>query len=155
MHRSARIAVAALAIGTLGLAGCGSDGESSPSSDVRTADYQLDRWSDLGRRSAWVTLTSRTDGKTTAVVDFFVVRSDETRDDLYPVALVEGDCASPGAVLQKLGTVSAGISTVLLDETLDDLTGPVAEGAAFVIYKPDGKTVAWCGATLTTGKPAS
>ena len=144
----AAIAVAA----AVALAACGGSSEPSPppaaaaSAAPRTVDYQLERLGDLGLREAFFTLTGRTDGKTTAVLDFYVPREDGSTDDVYPTAIRAGGCPGEGAVQHDLGPLSAGTSVLVLDAPIDDLAASLDAGeAAIVIMAPDAKEVAWCG----------
>jgi hypothetical protein len=132
-----------------GLTACGG-GNSPPAAAStfvpRTVDYELARLGDLGLREAFVTLNGRTDGKTTAVVDFYVPRVDGANDDVYPTAIRGGGCPDAGAVQHDLGPLSAGTSVLVVDAGIDDLAGALDDGdAAVVIMSPDGKKVAWCG----------
>jgi hypothetical protein len=125
-----------------------SSGEAStaPAFAPRSADFTLLRRSDIGTHDAVVTFTSRTDGKTSASVDFYVPRTEKTRDDVYPVSLQEGICSSLGETTTSLGDLSAGITVVVLEESFDDAVEPLrGGGSSLVILTPDKKTVAWCG----------
>jgi hypothetical protein len=142
------------AIGVAALApACGGDDETpsagasgSAGFTARSADFPLPRRSDIGTKDAFVTFTSRSDGKTTAAVDFYVPRTPETQDDVYPVSVQEGDCSSLGRTTISLGDLSAGVSVVLLEETFDEAVEPLKGGSSsVVILKPDKKTIAWCG----------
>ena len=139
----------------IGVAGCGGGDESSSSAPVaaaeapRTADYELARMSDLGLREAFVTLTERSDGKTTAVVDFYVPREGGARDAVYPTAIRAGGCSDTGDVEHDLGRLSAGTSVLVLDAGVDEVASTLDEGLSTVaIMAPDGSTVAWCGPTV-------
>ena len=113
---------------------------------ARSADFPLPKRSDIGTRDAAVTFTSRSDGKTDAVVDFYVPRSPETRGDVYPVSIEEGDCSSLGSKIISLGDLSSGISVVLVEKAFDEAVLPLQGGSSsVVIRKPDKKTIAWCG----------
>ena len=147
----ALIAATVLAIG---VAGCGGDEETSskgapPSSTeltARSADFTLTKRSDIGTKDAYVTFTTGSDGKTTALVDFYVPRTPETRGAVYPVAVQEGDCTSLGGTTIALGDLSPGITSVALEEPFDEAVLPLQEGSSsLVIMKPDQKTIAWCG----------
>ena len=130
---------------------CSGDEASSASASgseftARSADFTLPRRSDIGTKDAYLTLTSRSDGKTTAAVDFYVPRTPETKGNLYPVSVHEGACASLGATTSSLGELSSGITVVLLNEPFDDAVGLLQGGSSsVVIMKPDKKTIAWCG----------
>src|SRR5215211_2058374 len=110
-------AAAGVVISAVALSGCGGR-DTSPSADSssvrqgssftpQTADFELTRMGKLGLRQAFFTLTERSDGKTTAVVDFYVPRENGAQDDLYSVSLRTGGCASLGAVEHNLGRLSA------------------------------------------------
>ena len=102
--------------------------------------------SELGLRQAFFTLTERSDGKTTAVVDFYVPRENGAQNDLYPVSLRKGGCESPGAVEHDLGRLSATVTVLLLDIPTNQLIRKLQTGkTSVVIHAPDTKTVAWCG----------
>jgi hypothetical protein len=137
-------------------AGCGGDG-ATPSSaapagtgstefTADSADFPLTIRSDIGTHDAYVTFTSRSDGKTDAVVDFYVPRTPETRGDVYPVSIQEGECSSLGDTTVSLGDLSAGVSIVLVDEAFDEAVLPLKEGSSSIVIKePDKQTIAWCG----------
>jgi hypothetical protein len=144
---------AAVAAGIAVLAtACGGsdDAVASDSSDstARSVDFSLARLSDIGTKEAYVTFTSRSDGKTTAVVDFYVPRTPESRGDVYSVSVQSGACSSLGEQTISLGDLSAGVTVVVLDKRFDDAVAPLSGGeSSLVIMKPDRKTVAWCGPT--------
>ena len=92
-----------------------------------------------------MTFTSRSDGKTTAVIDFYVPRTPEARGDVYSVSVQEGSCSSPGETTVPLGDLSAGVTVLVLDQSFDEAVAPINGGRSLVIMKPDKKTVAWCG----------
>jgi hypothetical protein len=163
-HRSRRPVVAALtatlfAIGVaVSAAGCGGGSEASPTGasgtaasgstefTVQSADFQLPMRSDIGTHDAYVTFTSRSDGKTNAIVDFYVPRTPQTRGDVYPVSIHDGDCSAPGSTTISLGDLSPGITTVLLEKAFDEAVLPVKGGSSsVVIMEADKKTIAWCG----------
>lgn len=136
------------------VAGCGGSDESAePSAEPqasasppRTADYQLARVGSLGLREAFLTLTGRADGKTTAVLDFYVPRDGDSRDNLYPIAVRTGTCARPGDVRHDLGSQSSGTNVLVIDSTVDELADSLDSGLSTVaIMAPDGEAVAWCG----------
>jgi hypothetical protein len=148
------IAATAFAVVVIALfAACGGNDERSATSSstssnftARTSEFSLVRRSDIGTKDAYVTFTSRSDGKTTAVVDFYVPRSPEARDDVYSVSVQDGGCSSPGATTVSLGDLSAGVTVVVLDQSFDEAVAPINGGeSSLVIMKPDKKTVAWCG----------
>jgi hypothetical protein len=136
------------------LAGCGGgDGSAersaepqAPASPPRTADYQLARVGGPGIREAFLTLTGRSDGKTTAVLDFYVPRDPDSRNDLYAIAFRAGTCDRPGALKHDLGEQSSGTSVLTVDAGVDELADSLDSGRSTVtIAATDGKTVAWCG----------
>ena len=158
VHRRSA-AAAGVVLSAVALSGCGGGDASPPahSSSVQqgssftpqTADFELARVGKLGVRQAFFTLTERSDGKTTAVVDFYVPRENGTRDDLYSVSLRKGRCAAPGAVEHDLGRLSATTTVVLLDAPIDQLVDELETGkASVVIEAPDAKSIAWCGPLL-------
>jgi hypothetical protein len=149
-------AAAGVVISAVALSACGGRDTlpSADSSSVRQgssftpqrADFELTRMSKLGLRQAFFTLTERSDGKTTAVVDFYVPRENGAQDDLYSVSLRTGGCASLGAVEHDLGRLSASITVVLLDAPIEQLVDELQTGkASVVIQTPDAKAIAWCG----------
>ena len=148
-----RVTTATLfAIAVVALAACGGDEAASTAASAsaeftaRSADFQLPRRSDIGTKDAYVTFTSRSDGKTTTAVDFYVPRTPETRGDVYPVSVHDGNCSSLGKTTISLGDLSSGVTVVLLEETFDEAVRPLREGSSsVVIMKPDKKTIAWCG----------
>jgi hypothetical protein len=158
-HRSRGPAVAVFVLGAAVLAaGCGGGGNGSstgksaapaappPAFTPQSADFSLALRSKIGTHDAHVTLASRSDGKTDAVVDFYVPRTKDTRDDMYEVSVQEGDCASLGSTTISLGELPAGVTTVLLEEGFDEAVKPLQAGSAsLVITEPDKKTIAWCG----------
>jgi hypothetical protein len=144
---------AALAIGVAAFAtACGgadkpSDGASASGEfTARSIEFALARRSDIGTKDAHVAFTSRSDGKTTAVVSFYVPWAPETRGNVYPVFAPEGTCSSPRETTVSLGDLSAGVTVLVLDESFDQAVAPLnAAESSLVIMKPDEKTVAWCG----------
>ena len=141
-----------LAIGVVPLAACGEDETASPATTgsaeftARSADFQLARRSDIGTKDAYVTFTSRSDGKTTTAVDFYVPVTPETKGDLYPVSVHDGSCSALGKTTISVGDLSAGITVVLLKKAFDEAVKPLEGGSSsVVIMKPDKKTIAWCG----------
>jgi hypothetical protein len=134
-------------------AACGGNDETSSTGasgsaefTARSADFPLPRRSDIGTKDAYVTFTSRSDGKTSAAVEIYVPRTPETQGDTYPVAVQEGDCSSLGGTTISLGDLSDGISIVLLEEAFDEAVLPIEGGSSSVVIRePDKKTVAWCG----------
>ena len=136
-------------------AACGGGGTASPAAAAEpestafaseSADFQLTRETDLGTHDAYVTFTSRSDGRTDAVVDFYVPRTAESRDDKYPVTIQAGACSSLGDTTISLGDLPAGVTVVELEEAFDDAVGPLEDdSSSLVIKESDGKTVAWCG----------
>jgi hypothetical protein len=156
--RSSRsvLAGAVLATGlSVVAAACGGGGTASPAAAAEpestafaseSADFQLTRESDLGTHDAYVTFTSRSDGKTDAIVDFYVPRTGASRDDKYSVTIQAGACSSLGETTISLGDLPAGVTVVELEEAFDDAVGPLEDGSSsLVIKEPGAKTVAWCG----------
>jgi hypothetical protein len=148
------VTATALAVGVAAFAtACGgtdepsSDGAFAPSEfTARSIEFALARRSDIGTKDAHVTFTSRSDGKTTAVVSFYVPWRPETRGHVYPVSVQEGTCSSAGETTVSLGDLSAGVTVLVLDESFDQAVAPLnAAESSLVIMKPDEKTVAWCG----------
>lgn len=148
------VTATALAVGVAAFAtACG--GNDEPSSDgasasgeftARSIEFALARRSDIGTKDAHVAFTSRSDGKTTAVVSFYVPRTPESRGHVYPVFVQEGTCSSPGEPTVSLGDLSRGVTVLVLDESFDRAVAPLnAAESSLVIMKPDDKTVAWCG----------
>ena len=142
----------AAASAAFALVGCGggepSDAPSAQpeSTEPETADYELAQVAKLGPRQAVVTLTGRSDGKTTAVVDFYVPRENGAQDDVYPTTIRSGGCQAPGDVQHDLGSLSAGITVKVLESPASELIDSIDSGAsAVVIMAPDGRKVAWCG----------
>ena len=135
------------------VSGCGgSDGPAaSPAAPQaseaapRTADYQLLRVGTLGLREAFLTLTGRSDGKTTAVLDFYVPRDAASRDDLYPIAFRAGTCDRPGSVQLDLGRQSSGTSVLVVDSRIDELADSLDGGRSTVTITAPDSAVAWCG----------
>jgi hypothetical protein len=142
----------ALCMATFVIACGGSDETASSGASAsadftaRSAEFALLRRSDIGTKDAYVTFTSRSDGKTSAAVDFYVPRTEDARDDVYAVSVQDGVCSSLGETTISLGDLSAGVTVVLLEESFDEAVEPL-EGreSSLVILKPDKKTVAWCG----------
>ena len=144
----------ACAVGVVAFAAaCGggdepSSGSAAASDDftANSTEFSLAKRSDIGTKDAYVTFTARSDGKTTAVVDFYVPRTPEARGDVYPVSVQEGSCSSPGRTTVSIGDLSAGVTVVVLDQSFDEAVAPINGGrSSLVIMKPDKKTVAWCG----------
>jgi hypothetical protein len=123
--------------------------DSTPStSETRTADFTLAQQSDVGLREAHATFTTRSDGKTSVIIDFTIERTEDASGDLYAVSERQGGCDAPGDVLFQIGDASNGITTFLLDESFDDVVEPLRGGSAnIVIAKKGGDTVDWCGAS--------
>ena len=133
---------------TVGLVGCAGDDDEPDVSAAppQSEDYALTRMSTLGLREGFFTITGRSDGRTTAVVDFYVPIENGSEDDLYRVAVRTGDCDPGGAVQQDLGTVSAGTTVQVLDVQVADLADALESNeASVVIMTPDGTSIAWCG----------
>ena len=140
------------ALVTVGLVGCagGGDEPAGSSAPPQSEDYALTRMSTLGLREGFLTITGRSDGRTTAVVDFYVPIENGSEDDVYRVAVRAGECDPDGAVQQDLGTVSSGMTVQVLDVQVADLAGALESNeASVVIMAPDGKTIAWCGPEVT------
>lgn len=138
------------------LAACGGDEKSSSAAEPpsaaepRKADFTLAKQSDVGLRQAYATFTSRSDGKTSAIIDLTVERTEDASGDVYAVSVREGSCAALGKISVEVGDATNGITTFLLDESFDDVVSPIKEGnSSIVIMKDGGNGVAWCGATLT------
>lgn len=150
-----RLAVwaAALCGGAAALTGCGGgDDPAEPAAAregtaaPRSVDFELAQVGGLGLRQAFLTLTGRADGKTTAVLDFYVPRDADSRDDLYPIAIRAGSCARPGDVRHDLGRQSSGTTVLVVDSTVDELADAIESGRSTVaIMEPDGRAAAWCG----------
>jgi hypothetical protein len=125
---------------------------SSSTSEIQTADFTLAQQSDVGLRDAFATFTSRSDGKTSVIIDFTIERTEEASGDLYAVSEREGDCDALGDVLIQVGDASNGITTFVLDESFDAVVKPLRGGTAnIVIAKKGGDTVDWCGASENAG----
>ena len=154
MSTTRLVLTAAACAAAAALAGCGG-GDDPPepaaappttAASTRSVDYELPQVGAIGLRQAFLTLTGRTDGKTTAVLDFYVPRDGDTRDDLYPIAIRAGSCSQPGDVQHDLGRQSSGTTVLVLDSTVDELADSIDDGLSTVaIMRPDGKAVAWCG----------
>lgn len=125
---------------------------SSSTSETRTADFTLAQQSDVGLRDAFATFTSRSDGKTSVIIDFTIERTEDASGDLYAVSERQGGCDALGDVLIQVGDASNGITTFVLDETFDAVVKPLRGGTAnIVIAKKGSQTVDWCGAFESAG----
>ena len=154
MNRSTSLpASIVLAVAVLALAACGGGGnDSSSSGETQTADFVVAKKSDVGLRDGYATFTSRSDGKTSAVVDFSIERTEDATDDVYAVAVRSGSCESPGDVTTALGDATNGMTTLVVDKSFDDIVGPLKSGEAnVVIAKKGGAQIDWCGASETSG----
>src|SRR3954453_18025635 len=148
-----RFAAGATAVVTAtAMTACGGDESSSAPFVSQKADFTVARQTDTVPRDAFATFTSRSDGKTSAIVDFYVPRTDETAAGLYAISETHGDCGAVGKVAVEVGEASAGITTFVLDETFGAVVGPLRDGGAkLVIAKKGGNKADWCGASENPG----
>ena len=155
MDRTGVRAVAAGALAVVAavfLAGCGSDGSSSSASEPQKADFTVAQQTDTGLRDAFATFTSRSDGKTSAIIDLTIERADEASGVMYAVTEREGGCDSLGDISIEVGEASNGITTLLVDESFDEVVAPLRDGSAtIVIAKQGSDTADWCGASENAG----
>jgi hypothetical protein len=134
------------------VAACGSGGSSSSGSESQKAGFTVAMQTDAGQRDAFATFTSRSDGKTSAVVEFTIERTDSASGDLYAVTERGGSCDSLGDVMIEVGEASNGVTTFVLDQSFDDVVGPLRDASAnIVIAKKGSDTADWCGATENAG----
>ena len=130
------------------LTGCGGSDTSSTPEVPQNAQFEVAQQSDVGLRSAFATFASRSDGKTSAIIELSVERTAAAADDVYPVSINEGTCDAPGKITTTIGDATNGANTLLVDEAYDELVKPLSDGSStIVILKNGGKGVAWCGAT--------
>ena len=133
------------------LAACGGSDTSSTAEVPQNAQFEIAQQSDVGLRNAFATFASRSDGKTSVIIELSVERTAEAADDVYPASINEGTCDAPGNVTTTIGKATNGTNTLLVDKSYDEVVKPLNEGSStIVILKDGGKDVAWCGATPAT-----
>ena len=129
-------------------AACGGGGSPSSASEPQNADFTISQQTDTGLRDAYATFTSRSDGKTSAIIDLTVERTAAASGVLYAVTEREGSCDSMGVVSIDVGEASDGITNLLLDKSFDDVVKPLRDGSANMVIAKKGSNIAdWCGAS--------
>jgi len=133
------------------LAACGGRDTSSTPEAPHNAQFEIAQQSDVGLRNAFATFASRSDGKTSAIIELSVERTAEAADDVYAASINEGSCDALGNVTTAIGKATNGTNTLLIDKSYDDVVKPLEDGSStIVILKDGGNDVAWCGATPAT-----
>ena len=133
------------------LAACGGSDTSSTPEVPQNAQFEIAQQSDVGLRNAFATFASRSDGKTSAIIELSVERTAEAADDVYAASINEGTCDALGKVATAIGKATNGTNTLLIDKSYDDVVKPLEDGSStIVILKDGGNDVAWCGATPAT-----